>query len=66
MTEDQSSANAVDPPAAEEDPAGEVMFPVGRIAIIRAQLLAGAVIGLTTIMLPVPGGREITSTYPAI
>ena len=36
MIEDQRSARAVDPPAADEDPAGEVMIPPGRRAIIRA------------------------------
>ena len=62
MIEDESSAKAVDPP--EDDPAGEVRVPVGRGALIRAQVLAGAVVGLSTALGFL--GREITSTTPAI
>jgi len=38
-----------DAPATSEDPAGEVTVPRGRRAIVRAQILAGAVVGLSTI-----------------
>ena len=62
MIEDQSSAKDVDPPATEDDPAGEVRLPVGRGALIRAQILAGAVVGAGTALGFL--GREVTTTTP--
>jgi hypothetical protein len=49
VIEDPRSGETVDAPATSEDPAGEVMVPPGRRAIVGAQILAGAVVGLNTI-----------------
>lgn len=49
MIDDQRSVEAADPPATSGDPAGGVLIPPGLRAVIRAQILAGAVVGLNTI-----------------